>query len=36
MTTVLGISGGIFDITAKRLNSDGNYKTFLKILNREW
>lgn len=36
MTTVLGIAGGIFDYTAKKLNSEGNYNLFLKVLNREW
>lgn len=36
MTTVLGMAGGIFDYTAKKLNSEGNYNLFLKVLNREW
>lgn len=26
MTTVLGMMGGIFDYTAKKLNADGNYR----------
>ncbi|CAK63157.1 unnamed protein product (macronuclear) [Paramecium tetraurelia] len=36
MTTVLGMLGGIFDYTAKKLNVEGNYNLFLKVLNREW
>lgn len=36
MTTVLGMAGGIFDYVAKKLNGEGNYREFLKVLNREW
>lgn len=36
MTTVLGMAGGIFDYDAKKLNGEGNYREFLKVLNREW
>lgn len=36
MTTVLGMAGGIFDYVAKKLNGEGNYREFLKVLNLEW
>jgi hypothetical protein len=36
ITTVLGMTGGLYDIVSKRLKSENLYNMFMLTINKEW